>query len=61
MEKTRYSMLKTTQCEICEVKLTIDRYTTSTTRCLDHDHSINDRFNIRGVLCHSCNSKDVLK
>ena len=53
--------LKTTHCEFCKVELTIGRYTTSTTRCLDHDHSINDRFNIRGVLCHSCNTKDVLQ
>ena len=53
--------LKTTKCEFCEVELTIGRYTTSTTKCLDHEHSITDRFNIRGILCHSCNVKDVLK
>ena len=49
--------LSTNKCEICEVKQTTDRYTTKTTRCLDHDHSINDRFNVRYVLCHSCNVK----
>ena len=53
--------VKTSHCEFCNVELTIGRYTTSTTRCLDHDHSINDMFNVRGVLCHSCNTKDVLK
>ena len=53
--------LKTTNCEFCNVKLTTGRYMTSTTKCLDHDHSINDMFNVRGVLCQSCNIKDVLK
>ena len=52
--------LKTSHCEFCKVELTIDRYIKPTTRCLDHDHSINDKFNVRGVLCHSCNIKDVL-
>ncbi len=28
---------------------------------LDHDHNINDRQNIRGILCRSCNIKDNLK
>jgi len=53
--------VSTTNCEFCNVELTIDKKPTSTTRCLDHDHSITDRFNIRGVLCHSCNNKDVFK
>ena len=53
--------VKTIHCEFCNCELTIDKNTTSTTRCLDHDHSITDKFNIRGVLCHSCNTKDVLK
>ena len=49
--------INTTICELCNCELTIDRYPTYTTRCLDHDHSITDKFNIRYVLCHSCNSK----
>ena len=53
--------LSTKNCEYCNVELTTDRYHQSTTRCLDHDHNITDRFNVRGVLCHSCNVKDVLK
>tara|TARA_R110002096_G_scaffold15619_1_gene54120 strand:+ start:20 stop:493 length:474 start_codon:yes stop_codon:yes gene_type:complete len=53
--------LSTTNCEFCQVELTTGRYMTSTTKCLDHDHSINDMFNVRGVLCTSCNIKDVLK
>ena len=53
--------LSTTKCEFCNIKLTIDKKTTSTTKCLDHDHNITDKFNIRGVLCNSCNLNDVLK
>ena len=53
--------VSTKNCEFCNVELTIDKKTKSTTRCLDHDHNITDKFNIRGVLCHSCNRKDVLK
>tara|TARA_R110000851_G_scaffold286693_1_gene440575 strand:+ start:57 stop:464 length:408 start_codon:yes stop_codon:yes gene_type:complete len=53
--------LKTTNCEFCQVELTTGRYNTLTTKMLDHDHSIKDKFNVRGVLCNSCNIKDVLK
>ena len=49
--------INTTKCELCNCELTIDKITTSTTRCLDHDHNINDKFNVRYVLCHSCNCK----
>jgi len=28
---------------------------------LDHDHNVNDRQNIRGILCRSCNLRDNLK
>ena len=52
--------LKTSHCEFCNVELTTGRYNTSTTKMLDHDHNITDRFNIRGVLCNVCNIKDVL-
>ena len=49
--------LKTTHCEYCGMFLQgIGR----DQKCLDHDHSINDKFNIRAVLCKSCNNKDVL-
>ena len=49
--------LKTTHCELCNVKLTVDRQNTKTTKCMDHDHSITDKFNVRYVLCNSCNVK----
>jgi len=51
--------LSTKRCEFCDIELT--EGICMTTRCLDHDHSITDRFNVRGVLCGRCNLKDVLK
>ena len=51
--------LSTNRCEYCNVNFTEDHSASS--RCLDHDHSITDKFNIRGVLCRKCNSADVLK
>ena len=44
-------------CEKCNVVLTVDRQNTSTTRCLDHDHSILDRENVRNILCVACNTR----
>ena len=49
--------LSTTNCEFCNVELNTN---TKTRKCLDHDHSIKDKFNIRGILCTTCNVKDVL-
>jgi len=50
--------LSTNKCEFCNVLLQgIGR----DCKCLDHDHSITDKFNVRGVLCKSCNNKDVLR
>jgi hypothetical protein len=49
--------INTKNCDDCNCFLTQDKKTTSTTRCLDHDHSITDNENVRGVVCHSCNCK----
>ena len=50
---------ETTSCDICSCLLTTDRYNKATTKCLDHDHSITDDYNIRGVICHSCNASET--
>ena len=52
--------LSTDKCENCNVELTTSRIATKTRKCLDHDHTINDKFNVRGVLCNSCNLKNIL-
>ena len=49
-----YRYLNTAWCDACKVKLTYDRYNTSTTKMLDHCH-ITGQF--RNILCHCCNSK----
>jgi len=46
--------INTEYCDLCNRELTEDKRTTSTTRCLDHDHESGD---VRNVLCHACNVK----
>lgn len=48
--------MDTTNCDFCQ-----EPFKNSKDRCLDHDHSITDSFNIRGILCRQCNFKDKLK
>ena len=48
--------MSTTHCEKCSVLLTEGRSRTG--KCIDHDHSIKDRPNVRAVLCRTCNSND---
>ena len=48
--------MATTHCEKCSVLLTAGLSRTG--KCLDHDHSINDRENFRAVLCSACNLND---
>jgi len=49
--------LLTNNCEYCNCEL---NKCSKSIKCLDHDHNITDKFNIRGVLCRKCNSADVL-
>ena len=48
--------MNTNNCDYCkkEFKNSLDRH-------LDHDHSLIDSNNIRGILCRECNTKDKLK
>jgi len=54
------SYLSTTNCELCNKELTIDKQNTHSTRCVDHDHLINDRPNVRAVCCNACNQNNKL-
>ena len=53
--------MTTTHCETCDVLLTTGGRNTRTTKCVDHDHSIKDRYNVRAILCLACNSNDDSK
>ena len=49
------SVLSTTHCEVCMKELTIDRYPTPSRKCVDHNHNINNKPNVRAICCQSCN------
>ena len=52
--------ITTTHCQKgnCCKELTVDRHNTHSTRCVDHDHSIKNKPNVRYVCCHACNMID---
>jgi len=54
-DKTYDYYLNCQYCEWCD-----EPFDKSANKCLDHDHDINSRVNIRGVLCRGCNFKDYL-
>mgnify|MGYP003658672954 FL=1 len=54
--KTYERVMNCEKCEYCNTT-----FKNSKNRQLDHNHSILDKHNIRGVLCKNCNIKDVLK
>tara|TARA_B110000967_G_C18789389_1_gene512496 strand:- start:570 stop:992 length:423 start_codon:yes stop_codon:yes gene_type:complete len=46
----------TNKCDFCQ-----EPFKDSKDRQLDHNHSILDSYNIRGILCRVCNTTDKLK
>ena len=42
--------IKQTECECCGKP-----FFNNKDKQLDHDHNINDRYNIRGIICQGCN------
>ena len=44
--------INTELCELCNVKLTEDKYNTHTTRVLDHCHESGE---VRNIVCNFCN------
>jgi len=57
MEELYYTWKMTTHCHYCNVELVEGNYGSSK-KCLDHDHETGEP---RGVICQTCNIKDVFK
>ncbi len=53
-EKIYQRYLDTSNCDLCNVILTYDRYQTSTTKCMDHNHETKL---FRNIVCHKCNTQ----
>tara|TARA_R110000765_G_scaffold198566_1_gene304263 strand:- start:1056 stop:1484 length:429 start_codon:yes stop_codon:yes gene_type:complete len=53
-DKLYDKLISTTHCELCNRELTIDKYNTSTTKMMDHDHSTGL---FRNIICQRCNVK----
>mgnify|MGYP003143077991 CR=1 FL=1 len=51
-------VLSITNCQLCNKELTYGKKSTHSTRCVDHDHGITDRPNVRAICCHTCNLND---
>ena len=51
-EKIYERFLNTSNCDLCNCVLTTDRYTKSTTKCMDHCHITGE---FRNILCNACN------
>jgi len=49
--------LSITNCQKCKKELTTGKRTHST-KCVDHDHNINDKPNVRMICCTACNLND---
>jgi len=59
-DKFHELFLSITNCEKCKKELTYDKRNTHSTKCVDHDHLVNDKPNVRMICCHACNAEDKL-
>jgi len=53
-EKIHQRYIDTTNCDLCNIKLTTGKKTTSTTKSMEHDHKTGL---FRNIVCHKCNVK----
>ena len=58
VDKFYERFLSTTHCEICKKELTVDKNNTHSTKCVDHNHNITDKENVRYICCNACNAND---